>query len=144
MKRIIEIYLNVLSSLKDLPPLIFRLILAYGFYEPAMKKAENIPAIIQWFESMGMPFPTLNAYMATATETLGFILLFLGLGIRFITVPLMVVMVVAIMTVHYQNGFACGKNGFEVPLYYLLMLFSLLVTGAGRISLDYLIKRKAA
>ena len=53
----------------------------------------------------------------------------------------MVVMVVAIATVHYQNGFPCGKNGFEVPFYYFFMLFSLVITGPGRISLDHLIKK---
>ncbi len=143
--NVIEMYLSVkdkLNNLKDLPPLLFRLILSYGFYEPATKKLGNIDQIAQWFASMNFPFPTLNAYLATATETAGFILLFIGLGTRIITIPLMIVMLVAIFTVHIGNGFAAGNNGFEIPLYYFLMLASLLITGPGKISLDSLIEKK--
>ena len=141
----ITIYKNVLSKielLQDIPALFFRLILAYGFYEPAMMKLNNINGIAEWFTGMGMPFPTLNAYMATATETAGFILLFLGLATRLISVPLIVVMLVAIFTVHIGNGFEAGANGYEIPLYYLLMLFSLIITGPGKISLDSLLDKK--
>ena len=131
-----------LNSLKDLPPLIFRLILAYGFYEPAIKKMANVNAIAEWFAGMNYPFPTFNAYMATFTETSGFILLFLGLGTRIISIPLSVVMLVAIFTVHIGNGFSAGSNGFEIPFYYLVMLFSLLITGPGKYSIDNLIEKK--
>ena len=130
------------SNLSDLPPLFFRLILSYGFYEPAMKKLNNFEAIAQWFGSLGMPFPTVNAFMATATETSGFILLFLGLGTRIISIPLIVVMIVAIVTVHLPNGFSAGNNGYEIPLYYMLMLISLIITGPGKFSLDAIIEKK--
>ena len=60
----------------------------------------------------------------------------------FISIPLMFTMVVAIVTVHLGNGFEAGNNGYEIPLYYLLMLFALLVNGSGKISLDHLIERK--
>jgi len=52
-------------------------------------------------------------------------------------------MVVAIITVHFGNGFEAGNNGFEIPLYYMLMLFALFVNGAGRISVDHFIAKKA-
>ncbi len=133
---------NALNKLIDLPPLLFRLILSYGFYEPAMRKMSNVNAIAEWFAGMNYPFPTLNAYMATITETSGFILLFLGLGTRIISIPLSVVMLVAIFTVHIDNGFHAGNNGFEIPLYYLSMLFSLIVIGPGKYSIDAFIKRR--
>ena len=140
MRALIQKFISVASSLSDLPPLFFRLVLAYGFYGPAMKKWEDINAVAQWFgESLHVPFPLLNAYMAASTEMLGVVLLTLGLATRLISIPLMVVMVVAITTVHLHNGFSCGDNGFEVPFYYLLMLFALLVGGAGRLSIDRLI-----
>jgi putative oxidoreductase len=85
--------------------------------------------------------PAFNAYMAAGTESLGVLLLFLGLGTRIITIPLMVVMLVAIFTVHLANGFEAGSNGYEIPLYYLIMLFTLLVFGPGKISLDHLSKK---
>ena len=134
--------LTQLEKLRDLPLLALRLILAYGFYEPAMKKIKDVDAIANWFESMGMPFPTLNAYMATITEALGVILLTLGLFTRYISIPLIITMIVAIVTVHAGNGFAAGDNGFEIPLYYIIMLFTLLVNGSGRISVDFLLSKR--
>lgn len=142
MVTLIQKYKTFVESLRDLPPLFFRLILAYGFYEPALKKITNIDSIAGWFGSIGIPLPEVNAYLAAGTEALGVVLLTLGLATRFISIPLMVVMVVAITTVHLKNGFACGDNGFEVPFYYFFMLFSLVVTGAGRISVDYLLARR--
>ncbi len=143
MKVIVKAYdkfSDNILKLSDLPLLFLRLILAYGFYSPAMMKLKDINAIGGWFESMGYPLPYVNAYLASITEGLGVILLFLGLGTRIITVPLMITMLVAIFAVHYANGFAAGDNGYEIPLYYFLMLFTLFVMGPGRISVDHLIK----
>jgi len=134
--KILNNIINYLEKLKDLPPLLFRIVLAYGFYGPAMMKLKNFNGIVEWFSGMGMPLPKLNAILATGTETAGFVLIFLGLATRLISIPLMVVMIVAITTVHLGNGFEAGNNGFEIPIYYLFMLFSLLITGPGKISLD--------
>lgn len=144
MKAIIQTYdrfADTISNLSDLPLLFLRLILAYGFYNPAMMKLKDVNAIGGWFESMGYPLPYLNAYLATITEGLGVVLLFVGLGTRIIAVPLMIVMLVAIFTVHYANGFNAGDNGYEIPLYYLQMLFTLFVMGPGKISVDHFLGR---
>jgi len=130
-----------LNKLKDLPPLFFRLALAYGFYGPATMKLKNFNGIVEWFAGMEFPLPKLSAFLTTATETAGFILLFLGLATRLISIPLMIVMIVAITVIHWSGGFDAGSNGFEIPLYYLLMLFSLLITGPGKFSIDALIKK---
>jgi len=130
-----------LKILKDIPLLIMRLILAYGFWSPGIMKWQNIDGIAEWFEGMGMPFPTLNAYLSASTEVAGAVLLLVGFAVRLISIPLMVVMVVAITTVHLANGFEAGSNGFEIPLYYLIMLFTLLVYGGGNISIDGLIRK---
>lgn len=131
-----------ISVLKDLPALFFRLILAYGFYNPALMKWGNIDGIAEWFGGMGIPFPTLNAYLAASTEMAAVILLPLGLATRFISIPLIITMIVAIVTVHLSNGFEAGNNGFEIPLYYMLMLFALVVQGGGKISLDHIIAKR--
>ncbi len=133
---------NWLTNLKDLPLFFFRLILAYGFYIPATMKWGNISGIAEWFGSMGIPLPLLNAYLAATTEMAAVILLPLGLATRIISIPLLFTMVVAIVTVHLGNGFNAGDNGFEIPVYYMLMLFALLTNGAGKFSLDHLISRK--
>ena len=96
-------------------------------------------SIIGWFSSMGIPFPTINAYMAASTEALGVLLVTLGLFTRAISIPLIIVMIVAITTVHIPNGFSAGDNGFEIPFYYMLFLLVFLSQGAGKFSLDRLI-----
>lgn len=131
------------NLLRDLSALSFRLILAYTFYGTGIEKWSNIEGTAKFFgEDLGMPFPLVNAYLASGTELAGCALLTLGLLTRLISLPLMIVMVVAIVTVHWANGFSCGQNGFEIPFYFLLMLFSLFTSGAGRISLDYLLGKR--
>ena len=110
---------------------------AYGFYEPAMMKWGDINSVATWFGSMGIPFPLLNAYMSATTEIVGVVFLVLGFLTRFISIPLIVVMIVAIVTVHLSNGFSAGNNGFEIPLYYMLFLLIFIAHGAGKFSIDY-------
>jgi len=125
--------------LKSFSLLLARLVVAYGFYEPAMMKWSNINSVAEWFGSIGIPFPTLNAYMAATTEITGVVLLTLGFLTRAISIPLIIVMIVAITTVHLPNGFDAGENGFEIPLYYMLFLLIFLSHGAGKFSLDRVI-----
>jgi len=126
-----------IENRKELPLLLMRLVLAFGFFGPAKMKINNIEGIISWFETLHIPMPALNAYLATTTEALGVILLTLGLGTRLISIPLLVTMLVAIFSVHLANGFEAGSNGFEIPLYYIIMLSTLLIYGSGKCSLDY-------
>lgn len=141
IRKLYSGYIHQLDNLRDLSPLILRLILAYGFFEPAWNKLQDVHAIGEWFESMELPSPYFQAWLATITECLGVILLTLGLGTRIIAIPLFVTMMVAIKTVHWENGFAAGDNGYEIPLYYALMLLCLIFTGSGKISLDYVLSK---
>ena len=131
-----------LAKLKDMHLLVVRLILAYGFYNPAIMKWQNINSIAEWFGEMGIPLPTLNAYMAASTEMAGVVLLTLGLASRIISIPLIFVMIVAIVTVHLGNGFEAGNNGYEISVYYILLLLVILIYGAGKLSVDNIIKNK--
>jgi putative oxidoreductase len=101
-----------------------------------MMKWKDIASVGEWFGSLGIPLPLLNAYIAASVETAGVVLLTLGLLTRFISLPLIVVMIVAIVTVHLPNGFSAGDNGFEIPLYYILFLLIFVSNGAGKFSLD--------
>jgi len=130
---------NILNNGQSVSLLLARIAVAYGFYEPAMMKWSDIDAVAGWFGSIGIPFPTLNAYMSATTEITGVVLLTLGLFTRLISIPLIVVMIVAIVTVHWSNGFSAGNNGFEIPLYYMLFLALFASLGAGKLSLDYLL-----
>jgi putative oxidoreductase len=128
--------------MKNFALLAARLVLAYGFYGPSMMKWADMDAVGEWFATLGIPLPLLNAYLASTVEISGVVLLGLGLFTRLITVPLMVVMIVAIVTVHWPHGFSAGDNGFEIPLYYFLLLFIFLTHGPGKYSLDHLIFKK--
>ncbi|MDE3212922.1 MAG: DoxX family protein [Bacteroidota bacterium] len=125
-----------ISGQSAIPLLLMRLALAYGFFETSSMKWAHIHDVAGWFAQLGIPAPTLNAYLSASMEAAGVVLLVLGLGTRLIAVPLMVIMVVAIRTVHWSNGFDAGNNGFEIPLYYLIMLLTLFISGAGKWSLD--------
>ncbi len=100
--------LDKFRALDFLGPLALRLYLAPVFWVAGMNKLSGFDDIIDWFGNpdygLGLPFPTLMAGLATGTEILGAILLVLGLGVRWISVPLMVTMLVAMFTVHWQNG----------------------------------------
>lgn len=134
---------KALSSFQDLSLLLVRLTLAYGFYGPALKKINNFDYIVTWFgDKLHLPFPYLNAVLATTTEALIVILMVLGFKARFIAVPGMVVMLVAIFLVHWNGGFSAANNGFEIPLYYFLMLSVIATTGPGKFSLDETVLKK--
>lgn len=133
---------RAIGQLEFLPLLLIRITLAYGFFGPAVMKWKDIDGIAEWFSSLGIPAAHLNAYLAAGTEALGVVLLVLGLGVRFISIPLIITMIVAITTVHWSNGFEAGDNGFEIPLYYIIMLITLLVFGSGKAGLDYWISRE--
>ncbi len=139
LQRVYPWVKEVLSHGQSAALLFVRFVVAYGFYEPAMMKWSDMGAVATWFGSIGIPFPTLNAYMAATTEITGVVLLTLGLFTRLISIPLIIVMIVAIVTVHLPNGFSAGNNGFEIPIYYILFLSLFASFGAGKFSLDHLI-----
>ena len=91
-----------------LGPLALRLYLVPVFWVAGMNKVDGFEGVVEWFGNsdwgLGLPFPWLLAALATAAEVGGAVLLLLGLGTRLIAVPLMVTMVVAAVTVHWDNG----------------------------------------
>ena len=145
MKSVIN-FLNYKTdsrTLKDIVLLLIRLIVAYGFWSPAIMKLQGLSGTADWFASMGYPLPMVSAIMAAVTEISGVFLLVIGLATRYISIPMIFIMLVAIFTVHLPNGFMAGDNGFEIPLYYIIMLLTLIGFGSGRFSIDqFVYKRK--
>ena len=74
------------------------------------QKIAGMENTIEWFGNpdwgLGLPFPSLLAHMAAYTEAIGALLLLLGLATRWISVPLICTMLVAIFAVHWDNGWA--------------------------------------
>jgi len=111
MLRLLNSLQNLLDStraLDFLAPLALRLYLAPVFWYAGTNKLAHFEDTAAWFGNpdwgLGLPFPTLLAGLATGAEVLGAVLLVIGLGVRWISVPLMVTMVVAAVTVHWHNG----------------------------------------
>jgi hypothetical protein len=59
------------EALRDIPLLLLRLVLAYGFWGPGMMKWSNIDKVSTWFDGMGIPLPTVNAYLSASAEAGG-------------------------------------------------------------------------
>lgn len=91
-----------------LAPLLLRLYLAPVFWMAGMQKLTHFADTVSWFGDsdygLGLPFPWLMAALATAAELVGAVSLLLGLAVRWVSLPLMVTMLVAAITVHWPNG----------------------------------------
>jgi len=100
--------LHRLQVLDFLGPLALRLYLAPVLWVAGMNKASGFNDVVEWFGNadwgLGLPLPWLMAALATAAEAGGAVLLLLGLGTRLVTIPLMITMMVAAVTVHWANG----------------------------------------
>lgn len=100
-----QTFLDKTGYVDFLAPLFLRLYLVPIFWEAGTRKLKHFSATSSWFgQGLGLPMPEVMAFLAVATEAGGAVLLFLGLGTRWISVPLMITMIVALVTVHWQNG----------------------------------------
>jgi putative oxidoreductase len=128
--------LGALKALDWLPPLLIRLFVGYFFFETGWAKIHNLDAFTQRFAGWGIPYPAFNATLSAYTECIGGALTLLGLATRLVSIPMMINMAVAILTVKLKN--VAGLDDFvelDEPLY-LLSFFWLLFSGPGWVSLD--------
>ncbi|HET7481105.1 MAG TPA: DoxX family protein [Rubrobacteraceae bacterium] len=87
-------------------------------------------------EQLGIKPPYLMAILAGLAEFAGGILVAAGLLTPLAAVALIVTMAVAVFAVHLKNGFFAMNGGYEFNLALAGMALTLLLTGAGAISLD--------
>ncbi|PKH00265.1 DoxX family protein [Paraglaciecola sp. MB-3u-78] len=95
-----------------------------------------------WMESIGLAPGTLMAALAGGAEFFGGLLLIAGLLVRPAAVVLAITMLVAIVTVHFQNGLFMSNNGYEFGLALLVISMGLALRGAGSLSIDNLLQNK--
>lgn len=95
----------------------------------------------QWMDSIGLAPGFLMALLAGSGEFFGGLALIIGLLVRPAALVLAVAMAVAIFSVHISNGLFMANNGYEFALTLLAISLSLLISGAGRGSLDRVIAR---
>ena len=107
--------LELTKKVDFLAPLLLRAYLVPVFYMAGMKKYEGFEDTVSWFGNpdwgLGLPFPWLMAALATATELGGSVLLLFGFATRWISIPLILTMLVAIFTVHWRNGWLAIAEG---------------------------------
>ncbi len=96
----------------------------------------------QWMASIGLEPGYLMAVAAGSAEFFGGLALVLGLATRPAALVLAFTMAVAIVTVHLQNGLFMANNGYAFGLSLLVISLSVMVSGAGRFSLDNLVASK--
>jgi putative oxidoreductase len=102
----------------------------------------GLDATGQWMESIGLAPGYALAVMAGSAEFIGGIFLVVGLLIRPTSAVLAITMLVAIFSVHINNGLFMSNNGYEFSLALLAISVSLLLSGAGKLSLDNLITER--
>jgi putative oxidoreductase len=127
-----------------------RLIVGMGFIEHGYAKlAHGHEAFIAILHAIGMPFAELFGWATIAVEIIGGGLILLGAFVPVATLPMIIVLLVAIFTVHLPNGFSSiklvsydsmgahfGQPGYETDLLYLAGLLALCMGGAGPLSVD--------
>ncbi len=114
MSKLIELYRyahDILERIRvadGIAPLLLRLYLAPVFIQAGYNKLAHFESTAAWFGNpdwgLGLPMPEVMAALAAGTEFFGGILLIAGLAVRWISIPLMVTMLVAALTVHWENG----------------------------------------
>jgi putative oxidoreductase len=98
----------------------------------------------QWMDSIGLHPGTVLALLAGGAEFFGGLALLLGLLVRPASVALAFTMLVAIFSVHISKGFFLSNGGFEYGLALLAATVALLISGAGRFSLDGALARNGS
>ena len=139
------------AKLAWLPPLVARVAIGYVFMKNGWAKLHNLSDITDFFASLHVPAPGLNAVLASSVECFGGALLMLGLLTRVASLGLISVMLVAILTAHVLHpeaieGTAISSFTELVTLpdhefLYIIGFLFLAVGGAGAVSLDHLLKR---
>ena len=136
MKRVQEIVRSVTAMLSWLPPLLARVTVGVVFLQSGWGKLHNLQSVIEFFSSLGIPAPQLQAPIVSGLELVCGALILIGLLTRLAALPLMGTMVVAIATAKLKDltGFTdlFGTSEFL----YIVLLVWLATAGAGAISID--------
>ena len=138
------------SLLARWAPLPLRLIVGYGFIVHGYAKLSRGPdTFATVLHTLGVPLPHLLAWLTTLVELVGGSAIVLGAFVPLAAVPMAIVLVTALLTIHLPYGFFSvklvevsasgtkfGPVGYEVILLYLAALAALVVGGAGPLSVD--------
>jgi putative oxidoreductase len=149
IKRIEALYAwfcKASNSLQSPFLLVIRLYWGWQFFESGLGHLSNMAAFVTFMSEHHVPAPWFNAHFVAGLETVGGILLALGLASRLIAAMLSVNMIVAYITGDWDKVTAIFTDHAEdfyqaLPFAFLLVSLIVLIFGPGKLSLDELIKR---
>jgi putative oxidoreductase len=84
----------------------------------------------------GLPFPEFSAMLIMGLETVGGVLIAIGLFTRPIAALLVIEFLVIIFVAHWPRGYAVSGGGIEYPLMWGLILLAIMLRGGGPWSVD--------
>jgi len=129
-----------LSNLTWIPQLLMRLFVGYFFMTSGWGKIHDLASFAQNFAGWGIPYPAFNAALSAYTEFIGGALTIAGLGMRFVSIPMIINMIVAILSVKLKEVSSLTDFvNLDEPMYGLVYVW-LLFSGAGAVSIDAIIK----
>ena len=145
-RRAYLLLIAVGSSLRCPFLLIIRLYWGWSFFTIGQGKLSHLAQTADYFGTLGIPFPSLNAAAAGATECFGGLLLLIGLASRLTAIPLIVTMVVAYLTAENEalRSIFSDPDKFlgADPFLFLLAALIVFIFGPGALSVDHLLARK--
>jgi putative oxidoreductase len=126
--------------------LLIRLYWGWQFCEAGWGKLHTHGDVTEYFMSLHIPLPGLNAWMVGVTECGGGLLLLLGLATRLAALPLIATMIVAYLTAEREalDVIFSDPSKFTgaTPFLFLMACLTVLAFGPGVFSVDYLLGRR--
>jgi putative oxidoreductase len=126
--------------------LVIRLYWGWHFFLTGKGKLMNPGKVTEFFQSLHIPFPAFNVYLAGGTECFGGLLLLAGLGSRLVALPLIFVTIIAYLTAEIDSVKTIFSNPDKFvsadPFLFMLAATIVLAFGPGAFSLDWLIGRR--
>lgn len=139
------IYLKAVSSLQCvnwIPALLTRVALAGVFIESGWGKIQNTPKVAEYFESLGLPHPLFQAHFVAWNELIVGICMILGFLTRLSTIPLIIMMAVAIKFARVGDIHEWTDLFSLIEFLYAALGIWLLFSGPGKISIDHFISQR--
>ena len=115
--------------------------LMHGWQKLAMM---GIGGFAGFLGQLGIPGAEVAAVVVTAIEVIGGLALILGIGTRWVAIPLACDMLVALFTVHLAAGFFVSEGGYELVLLLLAASVALILGGSGTLALENLVRGRRA
>jgi putative oxidoreductase len=122
-----------------LAPLLARITVGVVFITSGWGKVHNLDKVTEFFTELGIPAPAFQAVFVSYVELVCGTALLFGLLTRLVAIPLMATMVVAIVTAKAEEIAGVADLLGTVEFAYAAMLFGLVLTGPGKLSLDSLL-----